>query len=198
MNHLHNLGVLHRDLKLANILLHFPTMPTPVDSPLITQNSDWLSSSHLLSEQPFLIKIADLGFSKFLSDPANDLNTTYCGTPINMAPEVLNRGMYNYKADVWSLGTIIYEMITGFSPFKEASNKDQLKKRQKTSVIVPKDVQMSKECISFINMCLSYNSSKRPSWIELLNHRFFKNSNDSLINNKNMARASDLGSIPHK
>ena len=36
-------------------------------------------------------------------------------------------------------------MITGYSPFKEASNKDQLKKRQKTSVIVPKDVQMSKE-----------------------------------------------------
>lgn len=95
-----------------------------------------------------------------------------------MAPEVLNRGMYNYKADVWSLGTIIYEMITGYSPFKEASNKDQLKKRQKTSVIVPKDVKMSKECISFINMCLSYNSMKRPSWNELLNHRFFKNQSD--------------------
>jgi hypothetical protein len=40
-------------------------MPTPVDSPLITHNADWLNSSHLLSEQPFLIKIADLGFSKF-------------------------------------------------------------------------------------------------------------------------------------
>ncbi len=140
MNHLHNLGVLHRDLKLANILLHFPTMPTSVDSPLLTHNADWINSSNLLSEQPFLIKIADLGFSKFLSDPINDLNTTYCGTPINMAPEVLNRGMYNYKADVWSLGTIIYEMITGYSPFKEASNKDQLKKRQKSSVVVPKEV----------------------------------------------------------
>jgi serine/threonine-protein kinase ULK2 len=114
-----------------------------------------------------------------------------------MAPEVLNRGMYNYKADVWSLGTIIYEMITGYSPFKEASNKDQLKKRQKTSVIVPKDVQMSKECISFINMCLSYNSVKRPSWIELLNHKFFKNTSDPLINNKNVAGAYDLGSISH-
>ena len=77
-----------------------------------------------MSDKPFLVKIADLGFSKILNDIDNDLNTTYCGTPINMAPEVLNRGVYNYKADVWSLGTIIYEMITGYSPFKSAQNKE--------------------------------------------------------------------------
>jgi serine/threonine-protein kinase ULK/ATG1 len=45
-----------------------------------------------------------------------------------MAPEVLNRGVYNYKADVWSLGTILFEMIAGYSPFKQAQNKDQLKR----------------------------------------------------------------------
>jgi len=73
----------------------------------------------LLSEEPFLIKIADLGFAKITNDIANDLNSTYCGTPINMAPEVLNRGMYNYKADVWSLGTILYEMAAGYSPFRD-------------------------------------------------------------------------------
>lgn len=44
-----------------------------------------------------------------------------------MAPEVLSRGMYNYKADVWSLGTILYEMRMGKSPFKQASNKEELK-----------------------------------------------------------------------
>jgi serine/threonine protein kinase len=65
MNHLHNLGVLHRDLKLANILLHFPKIQTPTESPLLTLNADWLNSPNLLSEQPFVIKIADLGFSKF-------------------------------------------------------------------------------------------------------------------------------------
>lgn len=74
----------------------------------------------MLSKHKFLVKIADLGFSKILPDVDNDLNTTYCGTPINMAPEVLNRGVYNYKADVWSLGTILFEMIAGYSPFKQA------------------------------------------------------------------------------
>jgi serine/threonine-protein kinase ULK/ATG1 len=124
MNHLINLGVLHRDLKLANILLHFPNMQTPIESHLLTVNTEWLKKPNLLSEETFSIKIADLGFSKFIRDPIYDLNSTYCGTPINMAPEVLNRETYNYKADIWSLGTIIYEMITGHSPFKSAINKD--------------------------------------------------------------------------
>jgi serine/threonine-protein kinase ULK2 len=71
-----------------------------------------------------LVKIADLGFSKIQSNIDSDLNTTYCGTPINMAPEVLNREQYNYKVDVWSVGTILFELLTGHSPFKEAQNKD--------------------------------------------------------------------------
>ena len=70
------------------------------------------------------MKIADLGFSKILKNISTDLNTTYCGTPINMAPEVLSREVYTYKADVWSLGTILYERIAGYSPFKDAVNKD--------------------------------------------------------------------------
>lgn len=52
-----------------------------------------------------------------------------------MAPEVLNRGVYNYKADVWSLGTILFELLTGKSPFKEATNKDELKKIHRTVAI---------------------------------------------------------------
>ncbi len=61
------------------------------------------------------VKIADLGFARELA--YEDLSSTICGTPLVMAPEVLSGHMYNHKADVWSLGIVFFEMITGFTPF---------------------------------------------------------------------------------
>lgn len=118
MRHLYQIGVVHRDIKLANLLIHFPSQV----------------SSRILSEEIFIVKIADLGFSKIQANIEQDLNTTYCGTPINMAPEILCRDSYSFKSDVWSVGTILYEMLTGSSPFKEAISKEDLKKRHKRDI----------------------------------------------------------------
>lgn len=76
---------MHRDFKLANILLH---------------NGN--------------IKIADFGFAKLLS--GEDYATTMLGSPLNMAPEVLGGNKYNNKADIWSIGACIYEMVYGKYP----------------------------------------------------------------------------------
>jgi serine/threonine-protein kinase ULK2 len=141
MSHLFSLGVVHRDLKLANLLLHLPNMEGREGE--ITD--DWFRrrGNSILREDAFSVKIADLGFSKIQDDIYTDLNSTYCGTPINMAPEVLSREMYNYKADVWSVGTIVYELLTGYSPFRDAVNKDQLKKRHQQPLVFPKDLFIS-------------------------------------------------------
>jgi serine/threonine-protein kinase ULK/ATG1 len=74
--------IMHRDFKLANILLHDGN-----------------------------IKIADFGFAKLLSH--EDYATTMLGSPLNMAPEVLGGTKYNNKADIWSIGACIYEMLYG-------------------------------------------------------------------------------------
>lgn len=42
---------------------------------------------------------------------------TYCGTPLNMAPEIMNRKPYTYKADIWSIGVLIFLLLTGGYPF---------------------------------------------------------------------------------
>lgn len=74
--------IMHRDFKLANILLH--------------QGQ---------------VKIADFGFAKLLA--GEDYTNTMLGSPLNMAPEVLGNSKYNSKADIWSIGACIYEMIYG-------------------------------------------------------------------------------------
>lgn len=89
-----------------------------------------------------------------------------------MAPEVLNRGVYNYKADIWSLGTILFEMLTGYNPFRDAHNKEQLKKKHRnislSGFLRPDISYLSNECINFIEQCLTHNQHLRSDWSTLI------------------------------
>lgn len=71
------------------------------------------------------IKIADFGFSKLLG--SDNKAQTMLGSPLNMAPEVLNNEAYNNKADIWSIGTVFYEMLFGKPPFVASNMLDLIK-----------------------------------------------------------------------
>jgi NIMA (never in mitosis gene a)-related kinase len=84
---LHAAGVVHRDLKSANILVAAPD----------------------------LAKIADLGVSTVLR--TNELARTQIGTPLYLAPEVWRKRPYDHKCDMWAVGILLYEMMTFSFPF---------------------------------------------------------------------------------
>lgn len=84
--------ILHRDIKTANIFIH--------------QNG--------------ILKLGDFGISRQLNSSNHKVNTA-AGTPYFMAPEVLATEPYDSKADMWSLGVIIYELITLNKPFDAPS-----------------------------------------------------------------------------
>lgn len=90
MKYLYQNNIVHRDLKLQNILL---TEKSP--------NA--------------ILKIADFGLAKQY-DNNDDVFETKCGTPIYMAPEV-GKGKYDDKADLWSLGVMLFELVAGVPPF---------------------------------------------------------------------------------
>jgi len=89
MEHLHNNGIIYRDLKPENILVD--------------------NEGHL--------KITDFGLAKEGIEGNNARTDTFCGTPEYLAPEIIDGGSYTKAVDWWSLGSLIYEMLTGLPPF---------------------------------------------------------------------------------
>ena len=90
----HSMGIAHRDLKPENLL--FAT-----------------------TDQKSIIKISDFGLAKVMN---NDLLTTACGTPGYVAPEVLEGKGYDLSVDFWSIGVILYILLSGSPPFYEDTN----------------------------------------------------------------------------
>ena len=76
-----------------------------------------MKPENILLDREGHIKLIDFGFSKQLADLRRDRVRTNCGTPAYAAPEVLIGAGYNYKADIWSFGILICEMLGGFTPF---------------------------------------------------------------------------------
>ncbi|KAM7393091.1 hypothetical protein PAMA_007960 [Pampus argenteus] len=93
-------GIIHRDLKPQNILLSYPPG----------------RKSH---SNNTCIKIADFGFARYLQN--NMMAATLCGSPMYMAPEVIMSQNYDAKADLWSIGTIVFQCLTGKAPFQASS-----------------------------------------------------------------------------
>lgn len=96
LNYLETNNIVHRDLKPQNILLH-------------------------VEGEEVVLKIADFGFARTLFE--EDMAATFCGSPLYMAPEVLEGEAYNASADLWSLGAIIFQCLTGSPPFRAPSIK---------------------------------------------------------------------------
>ena len=163
--YLHSRRILHRNIKLNNILVKFPT------------KEDKEQLNMLKSE----IKISGFYFSRYLKK--RDLAKSIVGTPINMDPYIIRRMEkvdrdnnfgYDQKADIWSLGTITYELFVGWSPFESNSYKELLEKLEKGIYTIPNKIILSKESICFLNSMLQYDSQRRLK-IEELTKQLFLN-----------------------
>ena len=175
IEYMHTNNIIHRNLKLENILLNFdkyPNVPTDGNLPPKLEFKDKSFS------EPFTIKIADFGFLKDLSK--NNSNNTIIGRKMSAAfsPEIINsekdNKTYNTKVDLWSLGVITYELLTGSSPFIGENTEEILEYIQKGKYILPHKLQCSDEIISFINGLLQYYPEKRLNWEQINSHPFLK------------------------
>jgi serine/threonine-protein kinase ULK/ATG1 len=119
-----------------------------------------------------IIKIADFGFAKILGDDA--FTTTMLGSPLNMAPEILGGKDYNSKADIWSIGTCVYELLFGKPPYTAKNIVELLQKIQKTPFALPPTTKISPVLEDVLKKMLVFNPDERIDWDDLFNHKITK------------------------
>eukprot|EP00049_Salpingoeca_infusionum_P013979 m.260492 g.260492 ORF g.260492 m.260492 type:complete len:755 (+) comp15562_c0_seq4:925-3189(+) len=138
-------GIVHRDLKPHNVLL----------------TGD---------KQKPTIKLADFGFARTLAE--EEMAATFCGSPLYMAPEVLEGKTYTAKADLWSVGTILYACATGKPPFRAPSMHAlrALYKSSKNKVAFPDT--LSPELVDLLGRLLAINPDDRVAYEEFFAHPF--------------------------
>jgi serine/threonine-protein kinase ULK/ATG1 len=163
IHYLHEQRIIHRDLKMENILLHF-------------ENLDDRKKLNLLKAK---VKIIDFGFARYLNN--DSISTSIVGSPLNMAPDILHaladsswrmNLKYNEKADIYSIGVIMFILLIGKPPFNAGDYKDLYSKVNYGIYSIPKDLKLSKECITLMNGMMMQESEKRFSVMEVLRSDF--------------------------
>ncbi|XP_026903279.2 serine/threonine-protein kinase ULK2 isoform X3 [Acinonyx jubatus] len=154
MRILHSKGIIHRDLKPQNILLSYANRRK--------SNVSGIS-----------IKIADFGFARYLH--SNMMAATLCGSPMYMAPEVIMSQHYDAKADLWSIGTVIYQCLVGKPPFQANSPQDLRMFYEKNRSLMPSIPRETSPYLANLLLgLLQRNQKDRMDFEAFFNHPFLE------------------------
>lgn len=150
LNYMHKQKMMHRDLKPENML--------------VQDLADTLKVN---------VKLTDFGFATTWK--AGEKLDLSLGSPLYMAPELVNELAYDNRVDVWSVGVIVYILLSGAPPFV-GQDKEQI---YEAIVSAPlnfgnKFARVSNEAKDFIRLCLQKDYSKRPQINALLQHPWLK------------------------
>lgn len=165
-------NLIHRDVKPQNLLLNPPPQyyanKRPEDMPYAASDDSLIPLVGIKSLP--MLKIADFGFARSL--PSTSLAETLCGSPLYMAPEILRYEKYDAKADLWSVGTVLYEMVTGRPPYKANNHVELLRKieKQEGPIAFKSEYAVSRPLKDLIRRLLVRKPVERMNFPEFFKH----------------------------
>ncbi|KAL0095979.1 kinase-like domain-containing protein [Phycomyces blakesleeanus] len=160
VDYLHKNSIVHKDLKLENILV---------------------------GKEKQVVKIIDFGYASIFSHLNKDV--TYYGTLSYSSPEALEEIPHlGPSSDVWSLGVILYTMVAGYKPFKGNSRSSILKKIKSNPVIYPD--HFSATLIDLLNQIFAVDYSKRVGTSEIQKHSWVNQTHNYIKENNMLSRMS--------
>ena len=162
LEYMHRNKIIHRELKLENILINFNKYQNIAIKGNLPSKVNY---SDVSLNDLFTLKIYDLGYSKY---------TINYSSQETISPDVLNnsKNIYNNKIDLWSLGVITYELLIGQPPFFGDTPKDVYNKILEGKYKLPSSLIASIEILTFINGLLQYDPQKRLDWEGIKSHDF--------------------------
>jgi len=173
VNYLHQNRIMHRDLKPENFLFG--------------------AKLDQVSMEKATLKLIDFGFSKRLS--FNEHCETLCGTLLYIAPEVLEE-RYAFKADVWSLGVMLYLMLSGRLPWGNLRNDDLLMKAVKEGNILTDGGawrSISDDAKNLVHHLLTKDPEVRPQAVQALEHKWLAEAPKQRV--RTSLTAGDVGQL---
>lgn len=189
-------NLIHRDVKPQNLLLS----PSPISFAKGAAEVE----PHKGAEDSFtplagieslpMLKIADFGFARCL--PSTSLAETLCGSPLYMAPEILRYEKYDAIADLWSVGTVLYEMVVGKPPFRAANHVDLLRRIEQggDKIKFPEGAEISDPMKGLIRKLLKRNPVERLSFKDFFNSDVIQGEIPGLVGEDRPAETPQLPS----
>ncbi|PXF45345.1 Serine/threonine-protein kinase nrc-2 [Gracilariopsis chorda] len=199
LEYLHHMGFIYRDLKPENILMRATGHIALTDfdlskrahavPPQVIQHQ--LSFTDKL-RQSLTMRRTNSALNNFeivSSEPVLPYQTnSFVGTEEYIAPEVVNGVGQSSAVDWWTLGILIYEMLTGTTPFKGTYTDETFKKIVNENVKWPDDINISNDCKQLVKKLLRRDATKRlgsqQGATEIMRSRWFKDFNFQLVRNE--------------
>ena len=128
-----------------------------------------IKPENILVDDQMRAKLSDFGWSTYLR--GNFKRTTLCGTPIYLAPEIINNVGHDEKIDIWCVGVLMFELLTGEAPW--IGNDVATVKKNISQLNINWQKNMDKDAKDLISKILRYLPEERPSFMEILMHPFF-------------------------